>query len=163
MNAQELKERYANLYDTMKYSGKTENMKLFGSVMNEMMDYIIQKNPSDAEKWIDKLASIEWKNYLTPSEAEEIVSNMIPEAPWSREVWNKAMDSYGLEKMDKPYYNSCALWVTMNMIMSDHSQTLAKAMGVEPENIPVEVIYRLAVDLLRDKDGRFNVRTYFCL
>lgn len=163
MNAQELKERYANLYDTMKYSGKTENMKLFGSVMNEMMDYIIQKNPSDAEKWIDKLASIEWKNYLTPSEAEEIVSDMIPEAPWSREVWNKAMDSYGLEKMDKPYYNSCALWVTMNMIMSDHSHTLSKAMGVEPENIPVEVMYSLAVDLLRDKDGRFNVRTYFCL
>ena len=163
MNTQELQQRYHHLYDEMKNSGKTENMRLFGGVMNEMMDYIIQKNPSDAEKWIDKLASIEWKNYLTPSEAEEIVSNMIPEAPWSREVWNKAMDSYGMEKMDKPYYNSCALWVTMNMIMSDHSQTLAKAMGVEPENIPVEVIYRLAVDLLRDKDGRFNVRTYFCL
>ena len=144
-------------------SRKTENMKLFGSVMGDMMRSAIQKNPSDAEKWIDKLSAIEWKNYLTPSEADEIVSSMSPEAPWSREVWNKAMDSYNLEKEDKPYYNSCALWVTMNMVYSDDAKSLAKILNTEVENVPVEAFYLLAVDKLKDKDGKFSIRHYFGL
>jgi len=161
MNAQELKEKYQYLFDTMKSSRKTENMMLFGDVMNEMMDYLIQRNPSEAETWIDKLASIEWKNYLTPDEAEEIVMGMEPSAPWSRDVWNKAMDSLGLDKEEKPCYNSCALWVTMNMVYSDDAKSLAKILNTEIEDIPVEAFYMLAVDKLKDKDGKFNVRKYF--
>ena len=161
MSTQELQDKYAKLYEKMKYSGKTENMKLFGDVMNEMMAYIIQKSPSDAQAWIEKLDAIEWRNYLTPSEAEKIVDKMSPDAPWPRDVWNKAMDSYGLSKDEKPYYNSCSLWVVMNMIMSDSSKTLAKMLGVEPDSIPLEYIYALAVDKLKDADMRFNVRKYF--
>ena len=163
MNTQELQQRYRHLYDTMKDSGKTENMKLFGGVMNEMMSYLIQKASSDAERWIDKLGAIEWKNYLTPAEAEEIVSQMQPEAPWSREVWNKAMDSMGIDKEDKPYYNSCALWVTMCMIYSDDATSLARILNTDVDSVPVEAYYLLAVDRLKDKDGKFMIRRYFSL
>lgn len=145
----------------MKYSGKTENMVLFGHVMNEMMDFIIQHNPAEAQAWIEKLSAIEWKNYLSPKEAETIVESMEPEAPWSRDEWNKAMDSLGLDKQDMPCYNPCALWVTMSMIYSDDARTLAKLMNTEVEDLPVEAFYSLAIDKLKDKDGRFNVRRYF--
>ena len=158
-----MQQRFTMLYDTMAMSRKTENMKLFGSVMCDMMRSAIQKNPSEAQEWIEELAAIEWNNYLTPKEAEKIVSEMTPDAPWSREVWNKAMDSYNLEKEDKPYYNSCALWVTMNMVYSDDAKSLAKILNTEVENVPVEAYYLLAVDKLKDKDEKFNIRRYFGL
>ena len=158
-----MQQRFTMLYDTMAMSRKTENMKLFGSVMCDMMRSAIQKNPSEAQEWIEELAAIEWNNYLTPKEAEKIVSEMTPDAPWSREVWNKAMDSYNLEKEDKPYYNSCALCVTMNMVYSDDAKSLAKILNTEVENVPVEAYYLLAVDKLKDKDEKFNIRRYFGL
>lgn len=157
MNAQELKERYSELYDLMSTSRKTENMKLFGKVMSDMMYSVIQRNPSDAEEWINELEAIEWKNYLTPKEAEKIVSEM-EGAPWTRDVWNKAMDNYGLEKENKPCYNPCAMWVAMNQTYVCHAKTLAKIVGTPLDEIPtesiVEAIYLLTLDTMKgDKMG----------
>lgn len=93
---------------------------------------------------------------------------MQPKAPWSREVWNNAMDSLGLKKEEDPYYNRCALWTVMNQVYSDHAQTIADNIIKKPLNeIPAEQIvpgiYALALDLLLDKDGVYNVRSYFGL
>lgn len=159
MNTQELKDRYAELYEMMATSRKTENMKIFGRVMSDMMNNLIQRNPSEAEEWIRELESIEWKNYLTPKEAEKIVSEM-DDAPWSRDVWNKAMDSYGFEKEEKPCFNPCALWVQMNDTYVTHALTLAKIVGTPIEEIPmenmVEAIYLLAIDSL--KKNKLGIR-----
>ena len=167
MTPDELREKYAMLYDFMATSRKTEYMMTFGRVMSEMMDDMIASNPVKAEEYIEQLCSIKWKNYLTQSEAETIVASMIPQAPWSREVWNKAMDSLGIEKEDSPHYNSCALWVAMNMVYSDHADTFAKAVGVNLADIPsdnlVRTMHAFALDLLTDKDGVFNIRKYFGL
>lgn len=120
-----------------------------------------------AEEWVERLSAIKWKNYLTASEAEQIVSAMKPAAPWKRDVWRQAMESLGLETEDKPYYNSCALWTVMNMVYSDSSETLAKIMGSTVNEIEsskmVKAVYELALDKLEDEDGRFNVRRYFGL
>ena len=160
MNPQELKKKYDELYQYMAQSRDPKNMKAFGNVMNEMMAWIIANKPDAAEAWIEQLEAIRWKNYLTPKEAERIVAAMEPAAPWSREQWRQAMEKhqYQLEKM--PCYNSCALYVTMNMIYSDSSDTLKKFIGEEEL---FEVIYNLALDKLLDKDERFNVRGYFGL
>lgn len=162
MNAQEMQQKYEVLYNTMAASGKPENMRLFGHVMTEMMHSAIQRNPSEAQQWIEKLGAIEWNNYLTPKEAEEIVSEMIPSAPWSREVWNKAMDNYGLVKEEKPYYNSCALFVEMNNVMAQHGDTLNSILGSSGQQVPEETIldavYRLAVDKLKNEHSMVNVR-----
>lgn len=162
MNTQEMQEKYEMLYNAMATSRKTENMKLFGHVMTEMMHSAIQKNPSEAQQWIEELSSIEWHNYLTPKEAEMIVSEKIPSAPWSREVWNKAMDNYGYAKEDKPYYNSCALWVEMNSIMSRHGNTLTSLLSPNGQEVPTETmldaVYRLAVDKLKNDADSVNIR-----
>ena len=163
MNSQELQERFEYLYDEMKDSRKVENMKLFGSVMKEMMAYAIQRYPSEAQNWIDELGAIEWKNYLTPDEAEKIVSEM-DGAPWSRDVWNRAMDSYGLDKEDKPCYNPCSLWVTMNKSYVDHSDSIARIMSTPIEDIPTETmvtaVYLLATDRLKND---INIRHQYGL
>ena len=167
MNAQELREKYYGLYDYMAQSRDPKNMKAFGRVMNDMMEVMLVKMPTEAEEMIEKLDSIKWKQYLTPKEAERIVANMNPKAPWSREVWNNAMDSLSLVKEEMPYYNRCALWVEMNKQYSDQAETVAELLGMPLQQIPTEKIvtamYKMALNLLRDKDNVYNIRQYFGL
>ena len=163
MNTQEMKKKYTMLYDMMSVSGKPDNMKLFGNVMNDMMDWMIQNKPDYAQEAIERLCAIKWNNYLTHKEADKIVSEMIPSAAWSYEAWKKAMDSLQLEIEEEPYYNSYALWTAMNMVYSDHAKTLAKLMGITVGEINPEIFYHLAIDMLTDDDGKFDIRRYFSL
>ena len=58
MNATELKEKYCELYEYMAQSKDPKNMKAFGHVMNEMMDWLIANKPEAAQAWIEKLEAI---------------------------------------------------------------------------------------------------------
>lgn len=71
-----MKDRYTGLYDFMAQSRDPKNMKAFGCVMNEMMDYLVANKPDVAEEMIDKLEAIKWHQYLTPKEAEKIIAGM---------------------------------------------------------------------------------------
>ena len=165
---QELKDRYTGLYDYMSASKDPQNMKAFGHVMTDMMDVMLQKMPDVAEEMIDKLESIKWCNYLTRKEAENIVARMKPEAPWKYDVWQAAMTKLGIPMEDQPHYNAYALWCEMNKQYSDHAQTMADKVWKKPLNtIPAEeivpVIHAFALDLLKDKDKNYNIRSYFGL
>lgn len=158
MNAQELKSAYNDLYGYMASSKDPNNMKAFGRVMTEMYMWYVDNKPEAASEWLDKLSAIKWKNYLTPKEAEKIVSEMEPKAPWTKEQWKAAMQQHGFETEREPYYNCNALFVVMEMIMSDSSSTLSKYVD---GNDMFKVVYELAVDKLTDKDSVFSVRKYF--
>ena len=161
MTPQELKEKYYGLYDYMAQSKEPKNMKAFGHVMNEMMDWLIANKPEAAQAWVEKLESIKWKNYLTPSEADKIVATMTPAAPWTRDQWKTVMEKSGFELEEYPCYNRCALYTTMNMIMSDSSATLAKYAA--DDSMMFEFVHALAIDKLKDADKRFDIRHYFNL
>lgn len=160
MTPEEMKKEWNDLYDMMAHSENVEFMHIFGNVHKEMMEWFIQNKPEQAQEWIDKLEAIRWKNYLTPKEAQKIVDGMIPKAPWTREQWKQAMEQHELDLVDEPCYNSCALWVTMEMVMSDSSDTLKKYVAEEDM---FQAVYDLAVDKLTDKDEKFMVRKYFGL
>jgi len=109
-----------------------------------------------------------WHQYLTPQEAEQIVAKMNPTAPWKRDAWQAAMTKLGLPMEEHPFYNSCALWTEMNKQYSDHAESLALRVWNKPlDAIPAEeivpVIYAFALDVLKDKDGVYNIRSYFGL
>jgi len=164
MNSTELKDRYTALYDYMANSRDPKNMKAFGCVMTEMMDYLIVNKPDVAEEMIDKLEAIKWHQYLTPKEAEHIIANMDPKAPWSRDAWKSAMESFGLPIEDAPYFNRCALWVEMNKIYSDFGDEIAALLGKPLTPTDQDIIaacYKMALKNLRDKDGIYNIRKYF--
>lgn len=161
MTTQELKEKYYELYEYMAQSKEQKNMKAFGHVMNEMYDWFVANKPDAAQMWVEKLEAIKWKNYLTPSESDRIVAAMNPAAPWNREQWKGAMEKSGYELEEWPFYNRCALYTTMNMIMSDSSSTLTKYM---PDGSKMfDFVHDLAVDKLKDADGKFSIRAYFSL
>lgn len=92
---------------------------------------------------------------------------MKPTAPWAREVWKSALDKMGIVTQEEPYYNSCALWVTMNMVYSDSAQSIADIMGKPLADVSAEqmvkAVHALALDKLKDVDHHFNIRSYFGL
>ena len=158
MTAEEMKQEFNTLYNLMAGQQNVEYMRTFGNVHKEMMDWFIANKPELAQEWIDKLASIRWRNYLTLKEASRIVEKMQPQAPWSRDQWRAAMEQHQLPLDKEPEYNSNALWVAMNMEMSDSSNTLAKY--IDKDRL-FAAVYDLAVDKLTDKDRVFNIREYF--
>lgn len=164
MNAQELKDRYIGLYDYMAQSRDPKNMKTFGAVMTQMMDVMIQKMPDAAEEMVDKLESIKWHQYLTPKEAETIIAKMDPKAPWTRDQWKSAMESFSLPLEDVPYYNRCAIWVEMSKMCSDFGDEIAALLGKPLTPTDPDIIsacYKMALKTLKDKDGVYNIRKYF--
>lgn len=155
-----MKQEFQSLYNLMAGQQNVAFMQVFGGVHKEMMDWFIANKPDLAQEWLDKLESIRWKNYLTPKEADKIVAAMEPKAPWSREQWKAAMTEHGFDLESEPNYNRCALYATMNMLMSDSGDTLAKY--IEKDNL-FKAVHDLAVDKLTDKDSVFNIRSYFGL
>ncbi len=150
----------------MANSTDVDNMHTFGQVLKEMMEWMIQNKPDMAQEWIEKLSSIKWINYLTPKEAEKILAGMQPKAQWSRDVWRNAMQQLGLPLEEDPCYNSCALWVEMNKVYSDHAAIIAQKILKKPLNeIPTDqlviIMHALALDNLKDADGVYNIREYF--
>ena len=160
MNTQELKEMYRDRYDYMAQSNDPNNMKIFGNVMTEMFMWYADNKPDAAMEWLDKLSAVKWKNYLTAKEAQAIVDQMDPKAPWTIDQWKAAMQQHGFQTEEEPYYNHYALWVVMNMIMSDSSATISKY--IDGANA-FKFVHDEALDRLKDKDRRFNVRSYFGL
>lgn len=160
MTSQELKKSYIALYDYMANSNDPDIMKTFGSVATKMFYWMADAKPELAYDWLEQLSSIKWSNYLTSKEAEKIAMDMVPKAKWSKEQWKAAMAQHEFPTESQPAYNSCALWITMNMIMSDSSDTLEKY--VDEEDV-FPMAYELALDKLTDEDGVFNIRRYFDL
>ena len=134
--------------------------------MRCMMKDMASKHPELAQEYIDKLCSIKWKNYLTKKEASDIIGKMNPSATWDMQEWLDEMEKLGLSMEDKPYYNDYALYIAMNQVISDHGETIViikgeKSLSDINEDELVKYAYKLALDLLKDKDGVYNIREYF--
>ena len=163
-----MKQEFCELYDIMAMSHNVKNMQTFGNVHKEMMEWMIQNKPDLAQEWISKLESIKWHQYLTHKEADAIIAKMVPTAPWKYDVWLDAMTKLGIQTEEEPCNNSYALWCEMNKQYSDHAQSLSDKVWKKPlSTIPAEdivpAIHALAIDVLKDKDGVYDIRSYFGL
>lgn len=158
--------KFDELYGMMASSTNVKYMHTFGDTMRCMMKDMSAKHPELAQEYLDKLCAIKWKNYLTKKEASEIVDGMNPPATWDMQTLLKAMNGLGLVTEEKPYYNDYALYVAMNQVVSDHGCTIAKFLNkedvkdIDTEHL-VKYAYSLAIDLLKDKDGVYDIREYF--
>lgn len=165
MEQHEIMKEFDRLYGKMSVSGKPRYMHIFGETIRCMMEDMMDWKPEVAKEYLEKLEAIDWCNYLSKKEAVEIVDNMEPKGGWNMSDWEKMMASHDFCIEDEPHYNKWAMYVTMNMIYSDSGSTLAKILGHTLSDIPQEelfsAIYMLALDKLKDKDGMFDIRSYF--
>ena len=155
----------------MAKSGMPEKMKVFGESAKWAFDRLHERDPKLAEMWVEKLEAMNWNNYLSKAEADEIVAKFINQdnsrgAHWGYDVFKGAVESLGGKTYEAPFYNCYALWVVANMVYSDHAQSVAEDMGhTTPAQVPNEKMalsmYKKAVEKLKDKDRPRFVRDYF--
>ena len=165
-NMEEMMEKFDKLYQKMSVSNNVEDMQLFGRVMREAIRELATVRPERAEEMLDELCAINWKNYLTRREAEEIISKMVPEAKWSQDQIERMLKEEGAPMSEEPYYNEYALWVEMSKIYSDSGRTLKEYLervGADADGLLFDIIYHLALDHLKDRDGAYDIRRYFKL
>lgn len=161
-----MKERYMELYRKMAESKDVVKMRAFGDAEVWVFGMLADKHPEIAQKWLDKLEASEWNNYLSEMEAMDIVAGLKSQdgrtgAHWNLPTFIGAVESLGGAVERPPYYNKYALWVTANMLYSDHAKSAAKYVGDE-SRMPA-YFYDLAVEQLTDVDRPHFVRKYFGL
>lgn len=144
-------------------SKDVSKMQVFGNVERWAFGAIAAMQPRIAEQWIGKLEAIRWDNYLSPMEAEHIVASFINQdgsrgPKWSLAQFEVFLKTRGVEPECAPYYNKCALWVTMNMLYSDHARSVMKYL--HEEDI-ANFFYETAVEKLKDPDRTRFIREYF--
>lgn len=165
MQQKDIMSHFERLYSKMATSKEPKYMQVFGNVMTCMMKDIADWNVETAQGYLDKLEAINWCNYLSKKEAVSIVDSMEPKGGWNISEWEKCAEDYDTRIEDTPYYNKWALYVAMNMIYSDSVCSIAKIAGKTLPEMPKEelwnAIYMLALDKLKDKDGIFDIRSYF--
>lgn len=154
--------RYRELYDEMAMSKDPKKMIVFGDAERWVFSMIAEKHPELAEKWLSKLEAGKWNNYLSKSEAEEIVSALVNQdgshgAHWSYETFKAAVESLGGKMTDEPYYNCWALWTVANMRYSDNAKSASEFV---PKDLMPKFFYNVAVEDLKDIDRPKFVRDY---
>lgn len=161
-----MKQEFASLYQMMATSNDVAYMHIFGQVHKEMFEWMLANKPEVAEEMLMKLEAIRWRQYLTPKEAEHIIAEMSPKAPWSRDVWKNTMQSFGLPLEEQPAYNRCALYVEMSKMYSDFGEEIAALLGKPLSPTDKDIIaacYKMALKTLKDEDGVYDIRRYFSL
>lgn len=162
---EELKKRYEELYNKMATSKDVNRMMVFGRAEHWVFNELLPTNPKLAQQWLDKLEASEWCNYLSQAEAEKIASELHNQdgtkgAKWSYATFESVVKSFGGEMSREPKFNKYALWVTSNMIYSDHARSLKEI--VSDNDLP-RVVYKMAMERLADMDRPRFVREYFGL
>jgi hypothetical protein len=79
---------------------------------------------------------------------------------WNYEAFKAAVESLGAKMTDEPFFNCWALWVTANMLYSDHHKS---TMEFVPKDQDPRFFYTMAVEKLKDIDHPKFIRHYFGL
>ena len=161
----ELVEKYDELYEDMASGKDPSKMIAFGEAEKWMFHQMADKHPEIAERWLTKLESTRWHNYLSKSEAEYITSNLINQdntrgPHWSYDTFKGAVESLSGKMAVEPSYNCWALWVTANMLYSDHHRSTSEFV---PRDQEPKFFYAMAVEKLKDVDRPKFIREYFDL
>ena len=167
MTAEELYQQFLDRYEAAINSG---DMTRLGEMVQRVMRWLVAYEPDIAAQAIailDGKENQECRNYLSVHEASEIVRQMEPQPQWSPRQVLDMLENAGYATDETPYFNNYALATTMCMILSDSGQTLQRIIGSPSHPATNEEllasVYQLAVDKLKDKDGKFNIRKYFDL
>ena len=155
--------RYDELYHEMATAKDPKKMMTFGEAEQWVFHMVADKHPDLAEKWLSKLESGKWNNYLSHKEAIEVVDRLQNQdgmrgPHWSYETFKSAVESLNGKLHDEPYYNCYALWATANMLYSDHHKSTSEFV---PKDQEPKFFYLMAVEQLKDPDRPKFAREYF--
>ena len=171
MTKEERYQQFLDRYESIIRGGITGEMELLGEMTKRIMRWLINYEPEIATQAIalldGEINKQECRNYLTEQEARSIVDGMVPSPKWELERLEEMLRNAGLPTDEPPYFNRWALLTDMCKIQSDSFDTLKSIIGSPSHPATSEemlaAIYKLALNDLRDKDGKYNIRKYFDL
>lgn len=163
MKPNEMIQRYVELYDEMATAKDPQKMQTFGKAEAWAFNRLAEVHPELAARWLDKLEAGNWNNWISQEEWEELSRKLVNQdgsrgPHWTFNQVMPAVSELGGTAEEKPYYNSYALALVMNMLWSDHSDSVTTY--VEPAN-HIAFFFSQAVEKLKDADRPRFVREYF--
>ena len=167
MDKEQMEQQFLSRYDQIVQSGDTRQMERLGVMVKRVMWWMFRYEPQVAAQalaLLDEDTATYYANRLTEQEAEDIVGQMDPKPRWELDELKKTVEGMGLPTDVPPHFNRWALLTTMLMKKSDEGESLKEAIHANDQDERlVRLIYKLAVNQLEDKDGRFRIRRYFGL
>lgn len=169
MDKKELLDKFCALHTEAKNSGASEDIEVSLSMFKKVMCVLAELNLRSAKELLECYeGNLKYYNFLTESEAEEIVGKFVNQDGSRGPRWRDADDllrkvsDMGGNTESEPAYNKWALYVTMNKYASDQDKFITKWVGDDKSKY-LEACYELAVAQLNDKDRPCWVRSYYGL
>lgn len=164
----EIEKSLSSVFDKVMMEGTEHQQQMLKSQVVKMVQRLNVLDAAAVQEAMEVLEAMNWRNYLTASEAKAIVADMQPKPAWpTYEVWKNRMDDADYEYSEQNIYNGYALFVVMNMVYSDSVKSICLVAGRNIEDISEEemfgFVYSFALDKLKDEDAHFHVRSYFGL
>lgn len=167
MDKKELLEKFCTVYTEAINSGDAADTEVSLQMFKKAVELLADTNLKDAKELVECYeGTLKYYNFLTESEAEEIVSDFLNQDGSKGPKWRDPMEFFkkvtevGGKIECEPYYNKWALYVTMNKFYSDQNSVIMKWVGDDRDKY-FEACYELAVTQLKDKDREYWVRWYF--
>lgn len=168
---EQMVKRYEELYNDMVATKDPYKMHVFGESEMWVFKDLAGRYPEIADNWLSHLEATQWNNYLSEREMLNISKRMTNQDEskgfhWDYTTLMNALKELNGRTEDYPYYNSYALATVMNMIYSDHANSISLDLGFKtPKETPngnmALSCYRKAVEKLKDIDRPYFVRGYF--
>lgn len=169
MDKKELIDKFCDVFNEATSANDAEDIKVSLDMFKKTFIVLADTNIKDAKELLECYeGTLEFYNFLTESEAENIVSEFANQDGSKGPKWRdtdeffKKVEEAGGKVECKPSYNKWALYVTMNKFFSDQNAAIVKWVGDNREHY-FEACYDLAVSQLKDKDRPYWIRPYYGL
>lgn len=167
MDKKEFLDRFHSLLLEAKTSGDSEDIAVSFDMLKKAFNLLAEANIRGAKELVECYeGSLKYYNFLTETEAEEIVDKFSnqdgtrgPKWRDSEEVFHKIEELGGRTECE-PHYNKWALYVAMNKFASDQNSVILKWVG-DDRGKYFEACYELALTQLKDKDRPCWIRPYY--
>ena len=167
MDKKELYEKFCDLLCEVRKSEEPEDREIVHGILKKAMYLLSETNTRNFKELVECLeGNLKYYNFLTETEADEIVDKFINQDGSRGPKWRNPEDVFhkveelGGRTECEPHYNKWALYVTMNKFSSDQHNVIAKWVSDDRDKY-FEACYELAVTQLKDKDRQCWIRPYY--
>lgn len=167
MDNKELLDKFYGLLMEAKHSGEKDDVEVSFCMFKKAAQLLADTNLRSFKELVECYeGNLKYYNFLTESEAEDIVEKFVnqdgtkgPKWRDSEEMFRK-VDELGGKIECEPHYNKWALYVAVNKSASDQHSLIVKWVGDNKEKY-LEACYELALTQLKDKDRPCWIRPYY--
>lgn len=169
MDKKELLDKFCSLMTEVKNSREYENIEVSFCMFKKAVHLLAEVNLRSMKELVECYeGNLKYYNFLTESEAEEVVEKFVNQDGSKGPKWRdfedvfRKVEELGGKVECEPHYNKWALYVTMNKFSSDQNSVILKWVG-DDRGKYFEACYELAVTQLKDKDRSCWIRPYYGL